>query len=137
LNKIIFNRYSVFIFIILFASLVSFSSCTDTNNNDDANIDDFVGTWNVSDQSSRLNYQITVQQNPSNSSEILIKNFADLGSSAVALVVGSSIVIDQQSLGSGYTTSGSGSLQGTDKLIINFSLDDGIDNVSRVATCTR
>ncbi len=121
---------------IILVIILSFFSCTETDNDSD-DIQRFVGTWTVDEQEARLNYQISIIRNPSNSAEILIKNYANLGLSAKALIVGSSAVIDQQSLGSGYSTSGSGSLLNSKKLVINFALDDGIDKKDYVATCTR
>jgi len=121
----------------VFLISISIFSCTEANDDAGDDIQNFVGTWNVSDQSARINYQVEIIPNPSNSAEVLLNNFADLGSSASGLVVGSSIIIDNQSLGSGYSTSGSGTLENSKKLVISFDLNDGIDNQSRVATFTR
>ena len=121
----------------VFLISITIFSCTETNDDAGDDIQNFVGTWNVSDQSARINYQVEIIPNPSNSAEVLLNNFADLGSSASGLVVGSSIIIDNQSLGSGYSTSGSGTLENSKKLVISFDLNDGIDNQSRVATFTR
>ncbi len=125
-------------FIIAFVTLAFFvSSCTDTPTDGDDDLQKYVGTWNVSDQSARINYSVTIEPNPSNSAEILLNNFAGLGSSAVALVVGNSLAIDSQSVTSDYTVSGSGSYVNSKKLIINFDLNDGIDSEPRIATFTR
>lgn len=128
------RRISIF---AVFLILTTIFSCTETNEDPGDDIQDFVGTWNVSDQSARINYQVEIISNPSNSAEVLLNNFADLGTSAVGLVVGSSVIIDNQSLGSGYSTSGSGTLENKNKLVISFDLNDGIDNQSRIATFTR
>ncbi|MBC8319137.1 MAG: hypothetical protein H8E34_00275, partial [Bacteroidetes bacterium] len=93
----------------------------------------YIGTWNVNDQPARLNYTVTIVANPSNTAEILLNNFADLGSTAVGLVVGKSVVIDNQSLSSEYSVNGIGSFVNNTKLEFNFELNDGIDIESRIA----
>jgi len=112
-------------------------SCAITTEDETDDIAKYVGTWNVNDLAARINYNVTISANPSNSAEILLVNFADLGSTAVGLVIGNSVVIDSQSLGSDYTVSGSGSYINSGKLEFNFDLDDGIDNESRVAEFTK
>jgi hypothetical protein len=124
-----------YIIIALFA--VFFGSCADTSESDNGDITKYIGTWNVVDQSARINYSVTIQANPSNSAEIIMNNFADLGSSAIALVVGDILVIDSQQLSQDYTVSGSGSFINNNKLEFNFDLNDGIDSESRVATFTK
>ena len=123
--------------IILLIVILLFGSCATTPIDDIDDLDKYTGTWNVSDNPVRINYQVTITANPSNSAEILLNNFADLGSSAVGLVIGNSVVIDNQSLGSNYSVSGSGSYINNGKLEFNFDLNDGIDIDSRVAVFTK
>ena len=113
------------------------TSCVDTAIDEQDEITKYLGTWNVSDQSARINYTVTIEANPSNSTEILINNFADLGTKAYVLVVGNSLVIDSQPLGSDYTVSGSGGYLTSGKLQIDFDLNDGIDNEVRIAVFTK
>ena len=112
-------------------------SCAITDEGETDDIEKYIGTWSVSDQPARINYNVTIEANPSNSAEILLNNFADLGNTAVGLVVGNSVVIDEQSLGSDYFVSGSGSYINNGKLEFNFDLNDGIDNESRIAVFTK
>ena len=122
----------------LFSLIIITGSCGDFGYDDETDeAKKYLGTWSVSDQSARINYTVTIVANPSNSAEILLNNFADLGSKAVALVIGNSLAIDSQPLGSGYTVAGSGSYINKDKLQFSFDLNDGIDNEARVATFTR
>ncbi len=124
--------------IIVSALIITFiSSCTDTPTGGSDDIGKYIGNWNVSDQSARINYSVSIEPNPSNSTEILMNNFAGLGSTAVALVVGNSLVIDSQSLSADYTVSGSGTYVNSSKLVVNFELNDGIDSEQRIATFTR
>ncbi len=125
-----------FVFMILTFAIFTIG-CTDSNEDDSNDANKFIGTWNVSDNSARINYQVEIIQNPSNSYEVLLNNFADLNTYAVGLVAGGNIIIDNQSLGSDYTTSGSGSLENPNKLVISFKLSDGIDIEDRVAVFSR
>ncbi len=125
-----------FVFMILTFAIFTIG-CTDSNEDDSNDAKKFIGTWNVSDNSARINYQVEIIQNPSNSYEVLLNNFADLNTYAVGLVAGGNIIIDNQSLGSDYTTSGSGSLENPNKLVISFKLSDGIDIEDRVAVFSR
>lgn len=123
--------------IIVLSVLFIVQSCAVTSDDETDGIEKYVGTWNVSDQAARLNYNVTIMANPSNSAEILLDNFAGLGSSATGLVVGNSVVIDQQQLSTDYSVSGSGSYVNSGKLVFNFDLNDGIDIYPRVATFTK
>ncbi len=123
-------------FIVLFG-IVIISSCEVISDDISDDIEKYYGTWHVNDEASKLNYVVTISANPSNSAEILLNNFADLGSSAVGLVVGNSVVIDNQSLGSDYSVNGTGSYINSGKLEFNFVLDDGIDSESRTAIFTK
>lgn len=122
---------------ILVIGIIFFESCATIPIDESDDIDKYIGVWNVNDQPARINYKVTITANPSNSAEILLNNFADLGNSAVGLVVGNSLVIDNQTLGSSYSVSGSGSYINSGKLEFNFDLNDGIDIDSRVAVFTR
>ena len=112
-------------------------SCAPTTDDETEDRNNYVGTWSVSDQASKLNYSVTITINPSNSTEILLNNFADLNTTAVGLVIGRSVVIDNQQLGSEYSVNGSGSYINSGKLEFNFSLNNGIDIDSRVASYTK
>ncbi len=122
--------------VTLFVALI-IGSCTDTSEDPTDDTKKYIGIWNVTDNTTRINYVVEIEPNPSNSTEILLNNFADLGDAAVALVVGNSIVIDTQLLGSGYTISGSGSYINNKKLSITYNINDGIDSETRNASFTR
>jgi hypothetical protein len=122
---------------ILLINIILLWSCANSPLDESDDNQKYIGTWNVSDQAARINYQVTIIANPSNSSEILLNNFADLGSTAIGLVIGNSVVIDNQSLGSAYSVSGSGSYINVDKLEFKFDLNDGIDIQSRIALFTK
>ena len=117
------------------------ASCgvSDTNGDQDNNdkVEKFLGTWNVSDQPDRLNYVVSIRRSPLYDDRVLLENFADMGNNAIGLVVNNTIVIDQQDIGNGYKTEGTGDYINEDKLDFEFFLDDGIDKELRKATFTR
>jgi len=123
--------------LLLSVFLLAFGSCAPVDNADLNPVDKFICTWSVSDQGTRLNYQVVISANPLNSAEVLLSNFADLGNTAVGLVVENSVVLDNQSLGGNYTVSGSGSYISDTRLTFNYQLDDGIDSESRSATFSK
>ncbi len=130
LNNLLFHA-------IIILSIFFMQSCAPTTDDETEDRNSYVGTWSVSDQSSRLNYIVTITINPSNSTEILLNNFADLNTTAVGLVIGRSVVIDNQQLGTEYSVNGSGSYINSRQLEFNFSLNNGIDIESRVASFTK
>ncbi len=129
------NSLSV-VLLLIFA--IGFIGCDTTNsNNDDDPIEKYLGTWQVSDQPARLNYEVIIDPNPANSTEVLLKNFADLGGTAIGLVVGNSIIIDKQTIASGFQVEGTGSYIGSKELRFDYELDDGIDKENRKTVFSR
>ncbi|MAZ94164.1 MAG: hypothetical protein CMF58_07045 [Lentimicrobiaceae bacterium] len=117
---------------------MSINSCTEDDLTEGADyIQKYLGIWSVNDQAARINYDVTIIANPSNVSEIFINNFANLGTSASALVVDNSIVIELQYLGSDYTVSGTGIYVNSKKLEFSFELINGIESESRIALFSR
>lgn len=123
---------------LFLAFLLAFQSCAVENENNPADpIDKFLGTWNVSDQPGRINYTVTIVRNPSQSVNVLLNNFADMGESANGLVVGNTIVIDKQDVGNDFLCNGTGTYKSANRLEFIFILDDGIDQENRKAIFTR
>jgi len=126
-------RTSFFLFIFIFIH-----SCgVEGDTNQDDPIDKFLGTWSVSDQPARINYTVTIVKNPSQSANVLLNNFADMGESANGLVVGNTIVIDNQDIGNDFLCNGTGTSKSANRLEFIFVLDDGIDQENRKAVFTR
>lgn len=103
----------------------------------------YVGTWTAQETSSvfgNSTYQITISLSNSNSEDILLKNFYNLGTGTVTIgtvnVAGNanSIQINTQTV-SGNVITGSGTYE-TGKINFSFTSRDGqtTDNVTVVAT---
>ncbi len=119
---------------LLVVFMLAISACgTDTGTADDDPLEKFLGVWQVSDQPARLNYEVTLERSFSNTVEILLINFADLGGTAVGLVVGNSIIIDKQSVTKDYQVEGTGFYVSPTELRFEYELDDGIDIEKRKA----
>jgi hypothetical protein len=129
------TKYFTIVLLLIFS--LGFIGCGTSTTDDDDPIDKYLGTWQVSDQPARLNYEVIIAPNPANSAEVLLKNFADLGGAAVGLVVGNSIVIDKQTIANKYKVEGTGTYIGSKELRFDYQLDDGIDNESRKSVFTK
>ncbi len=124
--------------ILFLTFLLVFQACAvEDDNNPTDPIDKFLGTWNVNDQPARINYTVTIVRNPSQSANVLLNNFADMGESADGLVVGNTIVIDKQNIGNDFLCNGTGTYKTSQQLEFEFILDDGIDQENRTAIFTR
>lgn len=126
-------------FILLFTSLFT-TSCTDDSIIDDvfgSDTEILVGTWTVSDYASKLNYTVEITEDPSSYSSIIISNFADSGGSASALVVGSTITIENQTVGQGWKVSGTGAQVSDNRLTFVYELEIAGSSETRSAVFTR
>lgn len=123
---------------VFFALLItSFYSCGDTfdltGGGSAENVSKYLGTWHVSDQAARLNYDVVIKRNANDSTSVILENFADMRGSAVGMVIGNTVVISLQAIGGGMMSEGSGNYLSANELKFNFVLDNGIDSESRVA----
>lgn len=107
--KTLFRSFSVLLMLLA----VSFSGCLieEEDNGSDPR-DKFLGLWKVTENCNRGDYSSTITYDPSNSSQVLIGNFANPGSSyntpAVGLVTGNTVYIANQTIGPSWTVSGQG-----------------------------
>ena len=96
----------------------------------------FIGTWNVREEIGNQvtgNYTSLVTSNPNNTSQIIINNIYNLGTTAniSALVANNSLSISQSSI-TGISISGSGTYSDTG-FIIYLTVDEG-SGTSQVKT---
>lgn len=98
--------------------------------------DKFVDVWHVVEQSSQIgttNYDVHINLSTTNTSQVLMENFYNVGFSfkAVANVSGSNLTLNSQTY-NGAQLQGSGSMSGNNTINMNYTVDDG----SAVDTCT-
>lgn len=98
--------------------------------------DKFVDVWHVVENSSQIgttNYDVHINLSTTNTSQVLMENFYNVGFSfkAVANVSGSNLTLNSQTYNSSQLQ-GSGSMNGNNTINMNYTVDDG----SAVDTCT-
>lgn len=129
------KSFSIFTLLFLTAIVTSCAVDPDTPSGGQQNdVTKFLGTWSVSDQPARLNYYVTIEQDPVYADQVYLQNFADAGGKAIGLVNGDKVILDKQSIGSGYSVSGEGQFISSTSLQFEFVLDDGIDTEPRKAS---
>jgi hypothetical protein len=126
--------------LLLFLFSVSFTGCVldeeiDPNDSDPQAI--FLGNWNVNDNETKVNYEVEIRRNPSNSTEVLLENFAGSGGTASALVTGKTLTLISPVVGNNWFISGSGVYKTSSRIDFNYSLTIGGNREERFALFTR
>ncbi len=93
----------------------------------------YLGTWHVTDNKAKLNYDVTIERDVLYDTKIVMNNFAGLGSHIKGDVVGNTVVIDKQTVND-YTVEGTGSYSSNTLMKFSYLLSDGIDDEMRDAT---
>lgn len=119
---------------ILFSGLTIWTSCTQENDilGDGDSRDNFVGEWVVNDVCFKQTYRSNITLDPNNSAQVFISNFANLGYSASAIIAGTSIYVENQEVGGGYSVNGNGKITGSIIAWTSFNYE----NSSNVYNCT-
>lgn len=127
------------ILLLLFISF-SFTSCVldeDVDPNDPDAQAIFLGSWSVNDNQTKINYEVEIKRNPSNSTEVLLENFAGSGATATALVTGKTLTLISSTIGNNWQVSGSGIYKTSSRIDFNYSLTIGGNREERFALFTR
>lgn len=125
----------------VFLVLLILGSCLEddpTDLLDDRDV--FLGSWNVSESCSKDAYSVLIEEDPSNSAQVLIRNFwntGNCGNAVYGIVAGSSIYIPEQSFCDGdFEVDGSGSMI-KENITWSYSVNDGADLFNCTATYSR
>jgi hypothetical protein len=126
--------------LMLLFIVLSFAACeldegVDPDNSDPVAI--YLGRWTVSDNELKINYEVTIQRNPANSSEVLLQNFAGSGSTATALVTGKTLTLISPVIGNNWQISGSGTYKNSSRMEFSYRLTIGGSLENRFAMFTR
>jgi hypothetical protein len=129
------------IYITILSLTVALAGCAkDSDTGDAADRDRFLGKWSVTETWTKLSYEVNITEDPSSPNGVFISNFAGTGSSSIpasAEVNGTTIVLDaNQVIAGGLTVNGYGTLTGS-KISWNYTLDDGANIITAVATYTK
>lgn len=129
--------------ILLLATAV-FTSCTLEEDLDpisgDAR-DKFTDTWMFFENEAvrAASYSVTISNDPGNSSQVLLKNFGNMGHaySAYGIVTTSRIEVPSQEIYSGIIIEGSGRLISSDEMEWEYSITGGGEYEAFTATATK
>lgn len=127
------------IFFLLFFTMIAFCSCEkdDDIGDNGSTIDLFVGSWRVSDNELKINYDVTIDKDENNYSEVLMYGFAGAQGTTRALITNRTITIETQSIGNSWQVRGSGSLKTNNLIEISYTLIISGSSESRKAVFTR
>lgn len=116
---------------ILVLLLLSFFACEPFDIPDDTDPrDNFTGTWTANETSSLFgttNYTVTIVNDPSNSTQVIIRNFYHFGNETetFAIPTSTTITIPEQYTAN-HTVKGQGSLS-KNRIDWNYTVNDGAD----------
>ncbi len=100
----------------------------------------FLGTWQVTDNAARLNYEVKIERHKIYpKTKVYLYNFADLQGRIDAEVVGKTLLIHNALTGTpGYTINdGTGTWIDASRIDFTYTLNDGVDVVVRQAVFTK
>ena len=116
-------------------------SCT-PDANEDPNPNDprqkFIGTWLVQEAGkAKLTYQVTITENPANSSEVILNNFYNFGIKPYAIITSGTITVPVQSFSTqGIQVNGSGEYA-SNKIQWVYYVNNGADLDTIVSVYTK
>jgi hypothetical protein len=131
-----------FFLMILALMVFMFPACE--LDEDDPNADlreKFVGTWrfNESEVKSDLAfYTVVISKDPGNSSQVLLRNFGNVGNfhSAYGIVTASRITVTSQSVAS-IVVSGTGTMTSNTRMTWTYAINDGADLINFTAVADK
>ena len=129
------------LFLLLSLIALVFTSCVDDDildPNEDAR-DILVGSWNCVESSAKIAYTVHLSKDPANTDQLLMENFAYIGSGEFASGVlnGTNITIPEQVPCDDYLVSGSGVMVNHNRLTWTYSVTAGGDKMDYTAVFTR
>ena len=135
------------IWALFFFVAMAFSSCVidEDPDPDDGDVrDKFTGSWRFTETEGfksdlGISYTVTITYDPGNSSQVLLRNFANAGGnySAYGIVTTNRITVPAQELAPGFLVSGSGSLSGQDLMNWDYTIAAGGDQNYYTASASR
>lgn len=129
---------------ILFSFLVILNSCVldeDLDPISGDSRDKFLGKWLFSESpaSRSTSFTVTISYDPSNSSQVLLKNMGNFGYSvsAYGIVTSNNIYIPSQEIYPDMTISGSGTMSSSDRMDWEYTITGGGDSEDFMAVATK
>ncbi|HHN48441.1 MAG TPA: hypothetical protein ENN08_05860 [Bacteroidales bacterium] len=132
------NKSSILIVLLIFLPALFVSCELDEDDDPLADIrDKFIGTWRLNEseaKSSMAFYDILINIDPGNTSQVLIRNFANTGSNRTVygIVTTNQITVPAQTIAS-LDVSGLGVLTSNNRMNWTYSVNDGADLINYTA----
>lgn len=129
-------------YLLLIASLSSCIPEEDIDTGDPR--DKFTGTWRFTENQivkspDAISFTVTITYDPNNTSQVLLRNFAQLGGqfAPYGIVTSNRITIPSQDVGQGFLISGSGTMSGSSQMDWDYTTIAGGDKESFTATASK
>jgi len=124
---------------ILVGSACFWQSCTkdDSILIDGDSRESFVSAWTAVDQCSKQTYGVDIKIDESNSTQVIIVNFANLGRPATGIIAGNNIYVEKQNIGNGYSAEGNGKLNGSVITWLSYNYETESELVECTATYSK
>lgn len=139
-----FTRMKSYKLLLSLILLVFMTSCAieedvDPDGNDVR--DKFTGTWMFSESPAKKSssYTVTITNDATNSSQVILRNMANFGSSrsAYGVVTSSRIVIPSQEISAGMTIEGTGTMTSSTRMTWTYTIIGGGDSNDYTAVATK
>ncbi len=133
-------QQSIFIYALIMILLPACELIEDEPGGDTR--DKYTGTWRFNEDDQKKTdlsfYNVLITKDPTNSSQVLLKNFGNLGNfyTTVGIATTNRISIENQSVAS-VLIQGSGSLSTTNRMSWTYIINDGADQITYTATAER
>jgi hypothetical protein len=132
-------RLLLLLFALSMLHACTFDEDTDPISGDDR--DKYAGSWLFYETPGKksTSYTVTISNDQSNSVQVKLKNFGNVGYSysAYAIATSTTLTVPEQELAPGLIISGSGSLTDVDEMVWNYSIYAGGDMENYEAVATR
>lgn len=136
------KKQHIFPFLIIALAAMFFSACALDEDDPDADFrSNFIGTWRFNESEAKSDlafYTVIISIDPQNSSQVLLKNFGNVGDfhSAYGIVTATRITVTSQNIAS-LTLSGTGNLLSNSLMAWSYSINDGADLIHYTATANK
>ncbi|HPK04683.1 MAG TPA: hypothetical protein PK908_02190 [Bacteroidales bacterium] len=134
------QKYVLFIALML----VLFPACEliDVEPDTDDPRDKFIGTWKFNEDEKKKSdlafYSVLISKDPTNSAQVLLKNFGNLGNfyTTHGIVTTNRISVENQTVAS-IRIQGSGTYSSTGTMNWTYTINDGADEITFTATAEK
>jgi hypothetical protein len=131
-----------FFLMMLALMVLAFPACELEEDDPDGDLrDKFIGTWRFNESEAKSDlafYSVVISKDPGNSTQVLLRNFGNVGNfhSAYGIVTASRITVTSQSMAS-IVVSGTGNMSSNTRMTWTYSINDGADLINYTAVADK